>query len=332
MRNLAAAHFCRRRHVAGPLTGAAPRRSTERDRNARAEPDRRSVPRTGDLERVRQVGRQALHRRAASSGAHLRRDVSPPSGFQTLDVNSGAGTRSELPPIAGAARMPEAGRPGAARHARPHPAPRRPDPAADPARADAANLPLIELVEQKILRAVYSERQLQEVLTDFWFNHFNVDARKGRRPLPADRVRARRHPAARARQVPRSARGHREEPGDALLSRQLDERGSERSARARCGRRESCAGRSAGRRLDAAQPPRMPPQGKNAPKGLNENYGRELMELHTLGVDGGYTQKDVTEVARAFTGWTIRQPAAGRRLPLRAAAARRRARRSCSAT
>ena len=46
-------------------------------------------------------------------------------------------------------------------------------------------------------------------------------------------------------------------------------------------------------------------------RGLNENYARELMELHTLGVDGGYTQKDVTEVARCFTGWTIRQPQRG---------------------
>jgi uncharacterized protein (DUF1800 family) len=52
-------------------------------------------------------------------------------------------------------------------------------------------------------------------------------------------------------------------------------------------------------------------QNARAPKGLNENYGRELMELHTLGVDGGYTQQDVTEVARAFTGWTIDRPRAG---------------------
>src|SRR6202023_42385 len=52
-------------------------------------------------------------------------------------------------------------------------------------------------------------------------------------------------------------------------------------------------------------------QARRAPRGLNENYGRELMELHTLGVDGGYTQKDVTEVARAFTGWTIEQPRQG---------------------
>ncbi len=50
---------------------------------------------------------------------------------------------------------------------------------------------------------------------------------------------------------------------------------------------------------------------KRAKRGLNENYGRELMELHTLGVDGGYTQKDVTEVARCFTGWTIREPRQG---------------------
>ena len=49
-------------------------------------------------------------------------------------------------------------------------------------------------------------------------------------------------------------------------------------------------------------------QKKQNERGLNENYGRELMELHTLGVDGGYTQKDVTEVARCFTGWTIEKP------------------------
>jgi uncharacterized protein (DUF1800 family) len=58
-------------------------------------------------------------------------------------------------------------------------------------------------------------------------------------------------------------------------------------------------------------PQRAPPQQQQAKKnvrGLNENYGRELMELHTLGVDGGYTQKDVTEVARCFTGWTIEKP------------------------
>ena len=71
------------------------------------------------------------------------------------------------------------------------------------------------------------------------------------------------------------------------------------------------------RRLGPRVPmPTAPPRSRtrrqqNAPKGLNENYGRELMELHTLGVDGGYTQKDVIEVARAFTGWTIDEPRQG---------------------
>jgi uncharacterized protein (DUF1800 family) len=67
-------------------------------------------------------------------------------------------------------------------------------------------------------------------------------------------------------------------------------------------------GMPANRQPQQARPPdgqgnAAPPNGRRA--GLNENYARELMELHTLGVDGGYTQKDVTEVARAFTGWTI---------------------------
>ena len=91
-----------------------------------------------------------------------------------------------------------------------------------------ANSVLAELAEQKLLRAVYSDRQLQEVLTDFWFNHFNVDARKNRARFLLTVVRARRHPPARARHVPRSARSDREGSGDARLSRQLDERGGNR--------------------------------------------------------------------------------------------------------
>ena len=55
-------------------------------------------------------------------------------------------------------------------------------------------------------------------------------------------------------------------------------------------------------------PPQAQQQAQRPQRGLNENYGRELMELHTLGVDGGYTQQDVIDVARAFTGWTIRTP------------------------
>jgi uncharacterized protein (DUF1800 family) len=65
--------------------------------------------------------------------------------------------------------------------------------------------------------------------------------------------------------------------------------------------------------LSAAPPPPPRPGGRPAPagRGLNENYGRELLELHTVGVDGGYTQRDVVEVARSFTGWTMKNPRDG---------------------
>ena len=195
---------------------------------------------------------------------------------------------------------------------------------------------VVELTEQKILRAAYSERQLEEVMVDFWFNHFNVFAGKGADAQLPDRVRARRHPAARARQVPRPARRHREEPGDALLSRQLAERAIPRR------RRDAAAadGGDAARSADAARRPRLgarlpmpaPPAARGAEsqraepaaRGLNENYARELMELHTLGVDGGYTQQDVHQRRARLHRLDDRRPAPGRRLPLRAAHARRR--------
>ena len=148
---------------------------------------------------------------------------------------------------------------------------------------------LQELISNKIVRGVYSERQLQEVMTDFWFNHFNVYWDKGSGPLAHDGLRNERDPAARSRQVQRPAAGNGGEPGDALLSGQPSVVVS---------------------RTYACRPPFATGKQANAKRkpGINENYARELMELHTLGVDGGYTQKDVTEVARAFTGWTIDQP------------------------
>ena len=97
-------------------------------------------------------------------------------------------------------------------------------------------------------------------------------------------------------------------------------------------RRAAGRGRVGGRRRRCRRAAATRRRSKSTPDGLNENYGRELMELHTLGVDGGYTQKDVTEVARAFTGWTIDSPRQGGGFTLRPAPARRRARRSCSAT
>lgn len=156
---------------------------------------------------------------------------------------------------------------------------------ADVARMDAMMPPpdqrgkpqdvLAELGAQKLVRAVSSPRQLEEVMTDFWMNHFNVYWGKG-----VDRV--------------------------ALTAYERDVI------------RPRCLGRFRDLLLATAQSPAMlhyldnwlstggDVKGRSRRRGLNENYAREIMELHTLGVDGGYTQQDVIEVARCFTGWTLR--------------------------
>jgi uncharacterized protein (DUF1800 family) len=165
-----------------------------------------------------------------------------------------------------------------------------------------------ELAMAKVTRAIYSQRQLQQVMDDFWFNHFNVFAGKGE-----DRW----YLTSYEREViqPREFGKFKDlltatakSPAmlfylDNFLS--ADPRAADRQAAQRAMRQQMRRG-GFGRPF----PPRMPPQGpaKKNVWGLNENYGRELMELHTLGVDGGYTQKDVTEVARCFTGWTIEKP------------------------
>ncbi|HKV62478.1 MAG TPA: DUF1800 domain-containing protein [Candidatus Acidoferrum sp.] len=161
-----------------------------------------------------------------------------------------------------------------------------------------------ELSMAKVTRAIYSERQLQQVMDDFWFNHFNVFAGKGedRYYLTSyERDVIQPHAFGKFKDlVTLTAKS----PAmlfylDNFLS--ADPRAAERQAMQRAMRQA---------RYGRPWPPRPPanPQAKKNERGLNENYGRELMELHTLGVDGGYTQKDVTEVARCFTGWTIEKP------------------------
>jgi uncharacterized protein (DUF1800 family) len=167
-----------------------------------------------------------------------------------------------------------------------------------------------ELQMSRILRAVYSERQLQEVLVDFWTNHFNVFAGKGadRWLLTSyDRDTIRPHTLGKFYDLLRataespamlfyldnfqsvSPNAQQQRPGQMRPLQQL-------------------------RRIDPSRltmsnnPQDEPPQVQQQRRGINENYARELMELHTLGVDGGYTQKDVQEVARCFTGWTIVAP------------------------
>ena len=170
------------------------------------------------------------------------------------------------------------------------------------------------LAAEKILRATYSERQLQEVLVDFWFNHFNVYAGKGRTAeylAEYERDVIRPHVFDRFRDL---LEADAKSPAmlfylDNWLS--ADPNAAERLAARRdsgFGIRDPRFGLGRRRRLRTSSPgPRVPAaaQGAKRKRGLNENYGRELLELHTLGVDGGYSQKDVIEVARAFTGWTI---------------------------
>ena len=144
------------------------------------------------------------------------------------------------------------------------------------------NVVASELQQAKLIREIYSERQLQEVMTDFWVNHFNVFQYK-------------------------------------------DQCVYFTTAYERDAIRPHGLGKFYDLLLATAQSPAMlvyldnwlsigphsQAAGKNGMTGLNENYGRELMELHTLGVDGGYTQADVSEFARVMTGWTVAQPEDG---------------------
>ncbi len=161
-----------------------------------------------------------------------------------------------------------------------------------------------ELTQAKILRAIYSERQLDAVMTDFWFNHFNVFINKGadRYLLTSyERDTIRPHVLGKFEDLLVATA---KSPAmmfylDNWLSVGPDSDIALGIARHRRGFGPG-----------PANGPRKPGKGKQA-SGLNENYGRELMELHTLSVNGGYSQKDVTEVAKVFTGWTLDQPKKG---------------------
>jgi uncharacterized protein (DUF1800 family) len=231
-------------------------------------------PRPGDVERVRRMGLAAYIERQldpsripdpaveqalasypvlAQSAAALYRDYPPLTPQVQQRLTSGEMSRQEIMET--------------------YPAERRP--AAINGQMQAA----------RITRAIASDRQLAEVMVDFWFNHFNVYAQKGavRWMLPAyEREAIRPHALGRFRDLVLATARH-----PAMLF-YLDNWLSTRADFVVPG------GANAGRRM-----------------GLNENYARELMELHTLGVDGGYTQQDVVEVARCFTGWTIDRPQQG---------------------
>ena len=153
----------------------------------------------------------------------------------------------------------------------------------------------LESMETRVLRDVYSERQLEAVMTDFWLNHFNVYVRKSQNEpylLPSyERETIRAHALGSFEELLLATA---ESPAMLVY---LD---NFRSVGPHSQQAEKVAHRLA---LNSAV--------KQASAGLNENYGRELMELHTLGVNGGYTQADVTEVAKVFTGWGLAKPQQG---------------------
>jgi uncharacterized protein (DUF1800 family) len=175
-----------------------------------------------------------------------------------------------------------------------------------------------ELSMAKLTRAIYSEHQLEEQMVDFWFNHFNVFAGKGqdRWMLTSyERDVIRPHVLGKFRDLLEATA-----KSPAMLFYLDNWMSVDPEAWARLqqlqAQRRGMRGFGNG---PFGFPGRFPPQNPNAngqqgqankkqERGLNENYARELMELHTLGVDGGYTQQDVIEVAKCFTGWTMKNP------------------------
>ena len=153
-----------------------------------------------------------------------------------------------------------------------------------------------ELLSERLTRDIYSDSQLAEVMTDFWLNHFSIYLRKNE-AMPYYLV-------SYERDVIRPhALGKFEDLLEAVahspaMMVYLDNA-------------ESIGPDSPAAQRTAMATSRRPGARRAAPDGLNENYARELMELHTLGVNGGYTQADVTEVARILTGWTVDKPMQG---------------------
>ena len=195
-----------------------------------------------------------------------------------------------------------------------------------------------QIAANRILRAVYSERQLQEVMVDFWQNHFNVFAGKAavRWYIPSYErdvlrpnalgnfkdllVGTAKHPAMlfyldNFESVSPNSQGpggNRAGKGNRL--QQLMRNGQlPPMARERIKQRTGVSDAELDQRIRQMRDNPQQPQPKRQQRGINENYARELMELHTLGVDGGYTQADIVEVAKCFTGWTIADPRGYRR-------------------
>ena len=284
-------------------------------------------PRPDDLARVRAIGLETYIEQQLYPSLIDDRDLQHAlARFETLNLDTGTLVRQyHLPALMARRQLQRSG----ARSAEPDltggsepqtdPEERRRRQAQLPPEMRRGQLIYRELGEQKIIRAVSSERQLQEVLVDFWFNHFNVSVRKGPliRPflIEYERDVIRPHVLGSFRNLLGAVA---ESPAmliylDNWLSSDPDALTGGRQNQQARGRSRSVGqhrfrmprfgfGNASRRGRWEDMLPSVQPGQRN---GLNENYARELLELHTLGVDGGYTQQDVVEVARALTGWTI---------------------------
>jgi uncharacterized protein (DUF1800 family) len=190
-----------------------------------------------------------------------------------------------------------------------------------------ANQLVPQITANRVLRAVYSEKQLQEVMVDFWQNHFNVYAGKAavRWYIPSyERDVLRKNALGNFKDLVTGTAQHpamlffldnfesrspnaQQNNGNNRLQRMMQNGQLNQRQRERLKEQRGWTDEQLDQRLNQLK------NQQNRQRGINENYARELMELHTLGVDGGYTQADIVEVAKAFTGWTIADPRGYRR-------------------
>jgi uncharacterized protein (DUF1800 family) len=254
-------------------------------------------PRPGDVERVRRIGfRTYIERQLEPAAMSDEQIAARLASLETLAMTTRELASEYFQPGAEARRRAQrVGPTDPAPTTSPGgmPAARQTRTPEEMAALQKARSVLLNLQQQKILRAAYSDRQLEEVMVDFWFNHFNVFAGKGPTRIymteyERDTIRPR------------------------VFGRFRDLLGAVAQSPAMLfylDNWQSAAPMEAARRPQRGNSSMARPNRR--PSGINENYARELMELHTLGVDGGYTQKDVQEIARAFTGWTIVRPRQG---------------------
>ncbi|MCC7184618.1 MAG: DUF1800 domain-containing protein [Acidobacteria bacterium] len=291
-------------------------------------------PRPGDVDRVRQLGveayiEQQLHpERLPDTTLAQRLTAFPTIGLSTSEIardyyapaeairraeQQAAGRAGQPPtqPTSMAGDPTMMGQPAA-------PARQQASPELQAARQKEQQI-LQDLMQARMVRAVTSEHQLEETLVDFWFNHFNVFSGKGQVRVyltEYEREAIRPHVLGNFRDMLGAVA---ESPAMLFYLdnfQNVDPKAAQRQADDTLARQQQAQARGRGRggarqqtQEQREQQEQRLMQARN--RGLNENYARELMELHTVGVDAGYTQADVIAVARAFTGWTIDRPRDG---------------------